>query len=61
MPSVKRPRDIAISPLPRLLISNKRTTSSTFDKIKYGGHLRHGQVSPLLSRMHLIHRSGVTG
>ncbi|KAJ5465564.1 hypothetical protein N7530_009351 [Penicillium desertorum] len=39
MPSAKRPRDIAISPLPDLLISDHRTTSSALHKIRFVGPL----------------------
>lgn len=39
MPSVKRPHDIAISPPPRLLISDKQTTSSALHRIRYVGPL----------------------
>lgn len=39
MPSVKRPRDIVISSLPRLLLSDKRTTSSALHRIRYIGPL----------------------
>ncbi|CAG8386389.1 unnamed protein product [Penicillium salamii] len=39
MPSVKRPRDIAVSPLLDLLISESRTTSSALHKIRFIGPL----------------------
>ncbi|KAJ5592206.1 hypothetical protein N7537_009110 [Penicillium hordei] len=39
MPSLKRPRDIATSPLPDLLVSDNRTTSSTLHKIQFAGPL----------------------
>ncbi|KAJ5192188.1 hypothetical protein N7449_008330 [Penicillium cf. viridicatum] len=39
MPSVKRPRDIAISPLPDLLVSDNRTKSSALHKIRFVGPL----------------------
>ncbi|KAJ5968079.1 hypothetical protein N7501_004327 [Penicillium viridicatum] len=39
MPSVKRPRDIVTSPLPSLLVSDNRTTSSALHKIRFVGPL----------------------
>ncbi|KAJ5918129.1 hypothetical protein N7454_010504 [Penicillium verhagenii] len=39
MPSVKRPRDIIVSPLPDLLVSKNRTTSSALHKIQFVGPL----------------------
>ena len=39
MPSVKRSRDIAISALPNLLVSDNRTTSSALHKIRFAGPL----------------------